>query len=104
MRMKLGPQAIALPEPEVVIDRGPGSKILRQVAPLAGGLDEIEHRVEQLPLAVLPGATRPAGAGKTVIDELPFGIGQVRGVSHPQCTAGMYLQCTDKWAILLRFS
>jgi hypothetical protein len=27
---------------------------------------------------------------------LPFGVRQVRCVSHPQCTARMYLHCTDK--------
>ncbi len=40
--------------------------------------------------------------GKTGVEELPFGVRQVRGVSHPQCTLGMYLQSADKIAVLLR--
>jgi hypothetical protein len=28
---------------------------------------------------------------------LPFGVRQIRCVSHPQCTARMCLHCTDKY-------
>jgi hypothetical protein len=34
------------------------------------------------------------------VDELPFGVRQVSCVSHPQRTAGMYLQCTDKRVVI----
>jgi hypothetical protein len=54
---------------------------------LAGGLHEVEHRIDQFPIAVLPGAPSTARFGKAVVDEAPFSICQIRGVSHPQRTA-----------------
>jgi hypothetical protein len=88
MRVNLVQQAIALPESEVVIDRTPRSKVLGQVAPLAAGFDEVEDRVEQLAERMLAGAALLAGLGEAVVDELPFGIGKIRCVSHRQCVTG----------------
>ena len=99
VRMNPFPQSGVFPKSQVMIDRAPRSEVLRQVAPLAGRAHEVEHRVEQFPIAVLAGASSLLGSGKTIVDELPFGVRQVSCVSHPQCTAGMYLQCTDNYAL-----
>src|SRR5207245_1555602 len=82
MRVNLFPQMVAFPESEVMIDGAPGRKVLGQVPPLAGGAHDIEHRVEQLPIGVLARASRLGGFGKTIMDELPFGLRQVMSVSH----------------------
>jgi hypothetical protein len=37
------------------------------------------------------------------VDELPFGVRQIRSVSHPQGTAGICLHCTYKNAVSLGF-
>jgi hypothetical protein len=34
---------------------------------------------------------------------VPFGVRQIRSVSHPQGTAGICLHCTYKNAVSLRF-
>jgi len=90
------PQTIVLPGSEVMINGAPRRKALRQIAPLAGGFGKVEDGVEQFPVTVLSGSPGQARLGKTIVDELPFGVRQVRCVSHPQCTARMYLHCTDK--------
>src|SRR6266850_1105344 len=80
------PQARAFPLAEVMVDGRPRRKVLRQIAPLASGLVEVKDRVEQLPVAVLARTACFAGLGKAIVDELPFGFGQVRSVAHPQRT------------------
>ena len=82
MGMDLFPQTVELPEPEVMVDGAPGSKVPGQVAPLRAGFDEIEDGIEQLPERVLAPPTALAGLGKAVVDELPFGVSQIRCVSH----------------------
>src|SRR5260221_14614420 len=67
-----------------MIDRAPQREVLRHIAPLAAGAHHVEHRVEQFPIGMLPRATRFAGLGKTIMDELPFGVSEIRSVSHPQ--------------------
>lgn len=84
MRVNLFPELGAFPESEVMIDRAPRREVLRQIPPLTGGAHDIEHGVERFPISVLAGASRPAGLGKTIVDELPFGVGQIRCVSHSQ--------------------
>src|ERR1017187_6590239 len=90
------PQTVALPGSEVMINRAPRGKALGQIAPLAGGLAEVEDPVEQFPIAVLSGPPGLARLGKTIVDEVPFGVRQIRSVSHPQGTAGICLHCTYK--------
>src|ERR1019366_1886651 len=90
------PQTVALPGSEVMINRAPRGKVPGQIAPLAGGLGEVEDPVEQFPIAVLSGSPGLARLGKTIVDELPFGVRQIRSVSHPQGTAGICLHCTYK--------
>jgi hypothetical protein len=82
VRVNLLPQAIAFPESEVVIDRTPGSKVSRQIAPLATSFDQVKDGIDQLPEGVFPWPSLFAGPGKAVIDELPFGVVQVRCISH----------------------
>jgi hypothetical protein len=64
------------------------------IAPLAGGLGKVEDHVEQFPLAVLSGSPSLARLGKTAVDELPFGVRQIRSVSHPQGYCGKVLPAT----------
>lgn len=82
MGVNLAPQASTLPEPEVVIDRAPRSEVFGQVPPLAARLDQVEHRVEQFPEGMFAASALLAGLGETIVDELPFGIGKIRCVSH----------------------
>ena len=74
MVVNLLQQATALPESEVMIDGAPGRKVLGQVPPLAGGAHNVEHRIEQFPIGVLAWAARLGGFGKTIMDEVPFGV------------------------------
>ena len=100
MRVNLLPQAIALPESEIVIDGAPGREMSRQVAPLATGFDEVEDSIEQLAEGVFPRAPFLAGLGKTVIDELPFGVAQVRCISHRKRIA----DCGTRYKLTLKKS
>src|SRR5512140_3790444 len=88
MGVNLVPQAIALPESEVVIDSAPRSEVLGQIPPLAASPDQIEDCVEQLPERMLAASALLAGLGETIIDELPFGVGKIRCVSHRKRIAG----------------
>src|ERR1017187_1247078 len=92
MSVNSHPKPIALPQSEIVIDRSPPGKVLRQIAPLAAGLCEIEDRIDQLPKGVLARPSRLGGLGKAVIDQLPFGISKVGSITHPQGNRGMYIQ------------
>ena len=76
------PQTIAFPKSEVVISRAPRCKVSRQVAPLATGFDDVEDGVEQLSIRVFARSASVGGLGETIIDELPFGVGKIRCVSH----------------------
>ena len=67
-----------------MVDGSPPRKVLRQIAPLAAGLGEVEDGVDQLPEGVFAGRSRLGGFGKTVIDQLPFGISKVGSIAHPQ--------------------
>jgi hypothetical protein len=77
-------ESYAFPQAKVVIDRPPRRKAFRQIAPLASGLGQVEDRIEQFPIAVLPGTSSPERLGKAVVDESPFGVGEIASVSHPQ--------------------
>src|SRR6266403_1334276 len=94
---------VAFPESEVMIDGGPGRKVLGQVAPLAGGAHDVEHRVEQFPIGVLARASRLGGFGKTILDEFPFGVRQIMSVSHPQSAGVSGQKSTAKYADSLDF-
>ena len=84
MRGNLLPELVAFPASVIMIDRAPRREVCGQVPPLAGGAHDIEHRVEQFALGVLARASRLAGLGETVVNELPFGVCQVMSVAHPQ--------------------
>jgi hypothetical protein len=85
MGVNLLPQAIALPDAEVVIDRAPRSEVLGQVAPLATGFDQVENGVEQLSQRMLAASALFAGFGEAEVDELPFVVSKIRCVSHREC-------------------
>jgi hypothetical protein len=78
------PQSVGFPESEVVVDRTPRREILRQVAPLTSSFDKVEDGVEQLSKRVPAPSASFGRLGKAVIDEWPFGIGEVRCISHPK--------------------
>ena len=82
MSVYLLPQTVVLPQPEVMVDGAPGRKVLRQIAPLTAGLDDIEDPVEQLAEGMFASPTLLAGLGKTIVDELPFVVSYIRCVSH----------------------
>ena len=88
VRVNRDPQSVALPESEVVVDRTPTSKVGGHIAPLTTGFQNVEDRIEQLPERMLAWPALLVGLGKALIDELPFGVRQVRCVSHPQCVTG----------------
>ena len=88
VRVNVDPQAVALPEPKVVVDGSPSGKVRRQVAPLATGLEDVEDSVEQLPKRMFARSALLVGLGETEIDESPFSVGKVRCVSHRQCVTG----------------
>jgi len=98
MGVNLVPQAIALPESEVVIDRAPRSEVFGQISPLAAGPDQIENGVEQLPERMLAPSALLAWLGETIIDELPFGVGKIRCVSHRKRIA----DCSTRYKLTLK--
>ena len=88
VHVNVDPQAVALPEPKVVVDGSPSGKVCRQVAPLATGLEDVEDSVEQLPKRMFARSARFVGLGETEIDESPFRVAKVRCVSHRQRVTG----------------
>src|SRR5450759_24435 len=76
---------MALPQPEIMVGGAPRSEALWQIAPLAASFDDIENPVEQFAEGVLAGSSLLAGLRETIVDELPFGISQIRCVSHREC-------------------
>jgi len=93
VRVNRRPQPVPLPETEVVINSAPPGEMNRQVAPLASRLDQIEDRVKQFADFMLAGTANLTGFWEAVADEIPFGIGKVRGVAHPyfvKCCSATY--------------
>jgi hypothetical protein len=50
------PNCLPIPAPEVIVNRWPGRKIMRQQTPLAAGAKQIENRVHHLPHINVSGA------------------------------------------------
>src|SRR5439155_23380819 len=48
VRVNVDPQAVALPEPKVVVDGSPSGRVSRQVAPLATAHEAVEVSFEQV--------------------------------------------------------
>ena len=82
MRVNLLPEAIALPESEIVIDRAPRSEVFGEVPPLAASFDKVKERVQQFPERMFAASPPLAGLGETIVAELPFGVGKIRWISH----------------------
>jgi len=53
---------------------------MRQQAPLAAALQEVEDGVQDLAKAVGPGPSVSLGGGQVGFDVFPFGVGKVRRV------------------------
>src|SRR5260221_10398064 len=98
VRVNGDPQAVALPEPQVVVDSSPSGEVGRQVAPLATGLEKVEDRIEQFPKQMFAGSPLLVGPRETKVDELPFGVGKVRCVSHRHCVTG----CGTRYKLSLK--
>ena len=98
MRVNWLPQTTAFPESEVVIGCTPRGKVSRQVAPLTAGPDNIEDCIEQLPQGMLARSAFLAGLGETIIDELPFGVGKIRCISHRKRIA----DCGTRYKLTLK--
>src|SRR5271156_1908745 len=71
------PVALALPLAEVVVDRGPGRKIMRQQSPGATGLGDIEDGIDDATAFMLEGTPHDAVIGNQRLDHFPLGVGQV---------------------------
>src|SRR5690606_12117797 len=76
-------EAAVAPPPEVVVDGGPRRERLREHAPLAPGLREVEHGVEDRAEVVLASALGIEEGG----DSFPLSVRQV-GAKAPPCRAG----------------
>src|SRR5512139_297457 len=98
--VNLRPQPVALPYAEVVVDRPPRGEVGRQVAPLARRLDQIEDRVEELAEQVLARTSLLGRLGETIVDEVPFGVAEIRCVSHPKFVKG----CGTRYKLSLKES
>ena len=88
MRVNRDPQPVAFPASKVVVHRAPRGKVRGHVAPLATCFHDVEDGVEQLPKGMFARPALFGGLWETVIDQLPFGISQVRCISHPQFVKG----------------
>jgi hypothetical protein len=93
VRVNLHPQAVALPQAEVVVNGAPLGEVSRQVTPLVRRLDQIEDRVEELAEDVLARTPLLAGLGEAIVDEIPFGVSEVRSVSHSKFVKGCGTTC-----------
>jgi hypothetical protein len=98
MGVDLLPHTVVLPEPKVMIDCAPGSKVFGQIAPLRASSDDEEHGVEQLPERMLAPPTSLRGLGKTIVDKMPFGVGKIRCVSHRERIA----DCGTRYKLTLK--
>jgi hypothetical protein len=69
------PGAIDAPSSEVVVDGWPSGEIVREQAPLAATLQEVEDGVQDLAKAVGSGPPMSLGGWQVRFDIAPFGIG-----------------------------
>ena len=81
--MDLRQESAACPRAIVVIDAGPRRQILWQIAPLAASFVDVKNPVEDFQVRVLSGSAKVRGFGETVGNEVPFGRGEIGGISHP---------------------
>src|SRR5664280_416104 len=88
MRMDLRQQRTACPSAVVVIDAAPRRQILWNIAPLTAGLIDVKNPIEDFQIRVFSGSTKVRGFGETVGNEVPFGRGEIRGISHPKVNRG----------------
>jgi hypothetical protein len=82
--VQLGEQALGQPAAEETVDRVPGGEVRRHRTPLDAAIDQVEHRVEHLPVAVglraAVEAYQPARQRQYVADLLPLG-GEIRRIA-----------------------
>src|SRR5664279_3535441 len=88
MIMDLRQQTAAFPRAIVVIDAGPRWQILWHIAPLATRFVDVKNPVEDFQVRVLSGSAKGRGFGETVRNEVPFGRGEIGGISHPNVNTG----------------
>jgi hypothetical protein len=75
-----GPQAVAAPLAEVVIDGLPRREVFWQEPPLGTGLDQIEDGVEDFAQGGA-GTSAFFGGGQEAADQVPLSVGEVGVVS-----------------------
>src|ERR1017187_9594382 len=83
MIMDLRQQTAAFPCAIVVVDAGPRRQIFGKIAPLAASFVDVKNPVEDLQVRVFSGSAKARGFGETVGNEVPFGLGEIRCISHP---------------------
>src|SRR5829696_3419791 len=75
------PGSVYPPRPEVVEHRLPRRKLAREHAPLATALQDVKDRVKDLARAVDARASSSLWDWEVRLQQRPFGVGEVRGVS-----------------------
>src|ERR1035441_7837365 len=93
MIMDLRQQTAAFPCAIVVVDAGPRRQILWHIAPLAARFVDVKNPVEDLQVRVFSGSAKARGFGETVGNEVPFGLGEIRCISHPNANRA-FCNCT----------
>src|ERR1035437_6297963 len=83
MSMDLRQESAACPRAIVVIDAGPRRQIFWKIAPLAASFVDVKNPVEDFQLRVFSGSAKARCFGETVRNEVPFGLGEIRCILHP---------------------
>src|ERR1035437_4883102 len=90
MIMYLRQEGAACPGAIVVIYAGPRRKIFGQIAPVAASFVDVKNPVENVQVRVFSGSAKARGFGEIVGNEVPFGLGEIRCISHPNANRGCY--------------
>ena len=75
------PNALATPEPEIMIDRAPSGQVVRQQVPGAPAPSHVENAVENFAAAVLGRTTTGFHRRHERFELFPFRLGEVRIIS-----------------------
>jgi len=71
-------EAVLLPRSEVVVYRRPRGELPRQHAPLAAGLDQVEHGIQDVAAKIVFASALPV---EERFDKLPLGVRQVGAIA-----------------------
>src|SRR5271166_2574651 len=74
--------ATIAPGHKILVDRAPGREILGQQAPMAAGLDQIEHGLDRSPQIGSPWPATPFGSRQQRRNQRPLLVAQIGIVGH----------------------